>query len=77
MTDVMQQSGGAHDCLILLADGNRFVGFAQQGQRPAREMVRAQCVLEASVRGAWIDEIRPTELSNVAKSLEDFGVDEL
>lgn len=40
-------------------------------------MVRAECVLEAAVRGTGIDEVRPTELSHVAKSLEDFGVDEL
>ena len=40
-------------------------------------MMRAERMLESRVRRSGIDEIRPTELANVAETLEDFGVDEL
>ena len=40
-------------------------------------MVCAECVLETRVRRTGIDEIRPTQLSDVTKALEDFGINEL
>src|SRR6478752_9225888 len=39
--------------------------------------MRAKCVLESRMCRSRIDEIRPTELANVAETLKDFGVDEL
>ena len=39
-------------------------------------MVGTERVLETRVRCARIDEICPTQLSDVAEALEDFGVDE-
>ena len=40
-------------------------------------MVRAQCMLEPRVRCTGINEVRPAELTHVAKALKNFSVDEL
>jgi hypothetical protein len=75
MPYVVQQRGRANDRLLLFADRRCVFGFAKEGERAPREVVRAKRVLEARVRGAGIDQIGPPELAYVPQSLKDFRVD--
>ncbi|MEP6550362.1 MAG: hypothetical protein ABJB95_04225, partial [Gemmatimonadales bacterium] len=75
--DIVEQRRRSDDGLLVLTYRRGIFGFAKERQSPPREMVRAERVLESRVRGARVDEIRPTELANVSQTLEDFGVDEL
>lgn len=63
MTDVVQERRQA--------DHQTFFGIqlAQLGDHPARQMVGAQGVLEASMGGAGIDEKSVTELADVPQAL--------
>src|SRR3989454_7215122 len=45
-------------------------------QRAAREVVRAERVLEAAMRGAGIDEERVPQLTDVTQPLDGRGVDQ-
>ena len=74
--DVVQQRGAAHDETCI---GLELLGVAtllEQAQRAAREMVRTERVLEARVSGAGVDEIRESELADVAQPLERTRVDQ-
>jgi hypothetical protein len=40
-------------------------------------MVGAECVLEPSMGGAWIDEVCPSQLPHISQALKNVGVDEV
>src|ERR1700694_2290861 len=77
MPYVVQESGRANYRLLLFADGGCVFSFAQEGERASRQVMRAKCVLETGVSRAWIDQIRPPELTHVPQSLKDFRIDEI
>jgi hypothetical protein len=73
VSDIVKERGRSDDRLLVLVD--RMLGFAQQCQRPAREVVRPKGVLESGVGGAGINEVRPAELADVPEALKDIGVE--
>ena len=77
MPDVVQQRCRSDDCLFFFVDGYRLVGLTQQRQGATRKMMRTQRMLEARMRRTRIHQISPAQLSDVAKPLEDVGVDKL
>src|SRR5436309_7936471 len=77
VTDVVKERGRPHDRLFFFADRNRIGRLAEERQRPPREVMGAERVLESGVGCARVDEVRPTELADVPQALKDVGVDEL
>ena len=77
MPDIVQQCGGPDRCLLVLAYRYRVVRFTQQRERAAREMIGAESVLKTRMGCAWINEISPAELPDVAKALKNLGVDKI
>ena len=75
VSDVMKQRGRPHDGIVASAERPAFA-LGEQGQRTAGQMVRAQCVLEARMGRAGVHEVRQPQLTHVAQSLHDTGVDQ-
>ena len=75
MPNIVEQRRRSHDCLIRLGDGDGVFGLAKERQRPSRQVVGAERVLEPGVGGSGINEVGPTELPDVPKTLEYVGVD--
>src|SRR5690606_28607202 len=74
--DVVQQRRVRHQ-LLALPDLRRYAAaITERPQRLAGEMVDAERVIEAGVRRAGVDEVRPAELADVAEPLELRGVDD-
>src|SRR5258705_3267745 len=76
VTNIVQQCRCSNHRLLGLTDRRRILRFAKERQRAAREVVRAECVLEARVGGTGIHEVGPAKLPNVSESLKDFGINE-
>jgi hypothetical protein len=48
----------------------------EEAEGASREVVCAECVLEARVAGAGVDEVGEAELPDVSQTLERAGVDQ-
>jgi len=75
VSEVVERRGGANDRIVPLL-GSKVIPLAQHRESSTREVVRAERVLEARVRRAGVDEVRPAELADVAQPLKDVGVNE-
>ena len=74
---VLYQRGNADVLSLIGTDSIELSPLAQQRDRAAREVIRAQRVLEARMRRAGIDQVSKAELSHIAQALEVAGVHEL
>src|SRR3989442_1204545 len=72
--DVVQQRGQLQAHAVRGIEPEVARGFELR-QRAAREVVRAERVLEAAMRGAGIDEERVPQLTDVTQPLDGGGVD--
>ena len=77
VADVVQQRGDLRDDALLDRDPAQLAALIEERERGAREVIGAERVLEARVRGAGIDEIREAELPDVSQALKNRRVDEL
>jgi hypothetical protein len=76
VSDVVEQRRRPDDRLLAVGDRDRLLGFAKERECAPGKVVSAERVLEPRMGSAGIDEIRPTELADIAQALEDFGIDE-
>jgi len=75
MTDVVQQ-GGQLQPRALLGVRPHVPGVFEGIEHAAGEVIGAERVLEAGVRGAWVDQERMAQLPHVAQPLHRGGVDD-
>ena len=69
VADVVEQRGQLEPAQVGGGDGSAPRHLFELGERAAREMIRAQGVLEARVRRAGIDQERVPQLAHVAEAL--------
>lgn len=76
VTDIVQQSCSSHDGLLFRISSAEPFALRHRGECSAREVIRAERVLEARVSRAGINEISESELPDVAQPLKNLCVDE-
>src|SRR5215210_698241 len=77
MSDVVKERRRPDYCLLLLADRSRVLGFAKERQSAPRKVVGSECVLEPRVRRARVDEVCPSQLTDISQALEHVCVDKV
>ena len=77
MADVVQESGSLRDRALLERDTRQLTALVEKRDGESGQVICAERVLEAGVRGAGVDEVRQPELPNVSEPLENGRVDEL
>jgi hypothetical protein len=65
MTEVVKQGSGCDDSGVIV-EMIDVTPLAEHRNRAAREVVRAQRMLEPRVRGAGINQVRQTKLAHIA-----------
>ncbi len=70
MADVVQKRGESHGEAIVLGDPVQLAALLERRQGAARQMIRAERMLEPGVGGAGIDEEGEADLADVAQALE-------
>jgi hypothetical protein len=76
VSDIMKERRRSNYRLFFSICTTEPVALGHQRQRSARQMIRAECVLEPRVGRSGINEIRQAKLPDVSESLKDFRIDE-
>ena len=74
MPDVVQQCREPNGLALPFSHFGELAALIQRCEREAREVIRAQRMLESGMGGAGIDEEGMAELADVAKPLHRCGV---